>query len=285
MMFNHPFRINQRVVAFGALMRASKKITRIPSVQALLVQCVALAVVLACASEIYRSVSLHLQVDVGFILFSLIIMQSVLSSAIAYSLKMAIWWRWIHFFFPIALWLMSIAHIPNTFYLVGFVVTLALYWTTFKTQVPFYPSHPAVWKALLSLIQKEYQIKALRVIDIGSGLGDMSMYLAQSRKQDTVEGIEIAPLPWLISRLRARLKQSTATFTLGNYEALNFAAYDVVFAYLSPAAMPRLWQKATQEMRSGSLLVSLEFEILNVSPTYIIYTGLHSPQLYVWRMA
>lgn len=122
------------------------------------------------------------------------------------------------------------------------------------------------------------------MIDIGSGLGDLSMYIAQRRPNDTVEGIEIAPLPWLISKVRARMQASNAAFTRGNYESLNFAEYDVVFAYLSPAAMTNLWIKANQEMRKGSLLVSLEFEIPEALPDQIIHTGTSTPKLYVWRM-
>lgn len=115
------------------------------------------------------------------------------------------------------------------------------------------------------------------MIDIGSGLGDMSMYMAKVRAQDQVEGIEIAPLPWLISVVRAKCKRSRAQFKLGNYDDLNFADYDVVFAYLSPAAMSRLWQKAHREMRTGSLLVSLEFPISDVTVTQTIFPNKNSP--------
>jgi predicted O-methyltransferase YrrM len=76
-----------------------------------------------------------------------------------------------------------------------------------------------------------------------------------------VVGIELAPLPWLVSRLRAAWSGSRARFLRGDYEQLNFAEYDLVFAYLSPAAMPALWRKAQREMRPGSLLASYEFEI------------------------
>jgi hypothetical protein len=275
----------EKVLAIRFISNAISRLKKTPAFLALMIQCIALLFVITCSRTIYHSASAQWNIDTGFFLLSLVILQSIIASSISYAFAMAVWWRWIHFFFPIALWVMSISHIPNTFYLVGFIVTLALYWTTFKTQVPFYPSSPNVWKALALLMGRHsHSNQSLHMIDIGSGIGDMSMYIAKTRKQDVVEGIEIAPLPWLISLLRAKLNGSRANFTLGNYHQLNFADFDVVFAYLSPAAMLQLWEKASKEMRTGSLLVSLEFEIPDVDYTEVIVTGKTSPKLFVWRM-
>lgn len=280
--------------------RLMTKLYAIPSLLALLVQSSALLLVLVFGKLIYASAlgassvmgassamdaSTISAVNPDFLIFSLVMLQASLACGLSVLFSMAVWWRWIHFFFPVALWLMSIYTLSNTVYLGGFVISLSLYWTTFKTQVPFYPSRPAVWKALHQLLQTHRQDnQSLRMIDIGSGLGDMSMYMAKVRAQDQVEGIEIAPLPWLISVVRAQLKRSRAQFKLGNYDDLNFADYDVVFAYLSPAAMSRLWQKAHHEMRTGSLLVSLEFPISDVTITQTIFPNKNSPKLYVYRI-
>lgn len=264
--------------------RALQALKKTPSLLALMVQCAALGVIWLYANMSAPAENALLAADMAFYVFSLVLLQSMFATFIATCVGMAVWWRWIHFFFPLALWLMSILQVPSSVYLAGFVITMALYWTTFKTQVPFYPSRPAVWQALFKLMQKHSPQRALRVIDIGSGLGDVSTFIAQKRPQDNVEGIEIAPLPWLISKVRAYLKGSTANLRLGSYHALNFADYDVVFAYLSPAAMPQLWQKASQEMRPGTLLISLEFDIPDVLPLQIIHTSESTPSLFVWRM-
>lgn len=275
----------EKILTTSFIGRAVERLKKTPAFLALTVQCIALLFVIVCSRAIYPSVNAQWGIDTSFFVFSLVVLQSITASGISYGLGMAIWWRWIHLFFPIALWVMSISQISNTFYLVGFIITLALYWTTFKTQVPFYPSSPAVWKALACVMEQHGQTRqSLRMIDIGSGIGDMSMYIAKTRKQDVVEGIEIAPLPWLISLVRTKLNRSNARFTLGNYQHLNFADYDVVFAYLSPAAMSQLWEKASKEMRKGSLLVSLEFEIPNAECTEVIVTGKTSPKLFVWCM-
>lgn len=264
--------------------RVLGRLNKTPALLALIVQALSLGIIWLYANMASEIDSPLFKQDVVFYIFSLVLLQSMIATTLSICAGMAIWWRWIHFFFPIALWLMSIAQIPNTLYLVGFVITLAVYWTTFKTRVPFYPSRPAVWHALLQLIQQIHPHRSMRMIDIGSGLGDLSMYIAKNRPDDIVEGIEIAPLPWLISKVRSVKQGAHVSFTMGNYESLNFAQYDLVFAYLSPAAMSNLWEKARQEMRPGSVLVSLEFEIPEATPHQIIRTGKSSPKLYVWAM-
>jgi hypothetical protein len=46
--------------------------------------------------------------------------------------------------------------------------------------------------------------------------------------------------------------------------------YDMVYAFLSPLPMPRLWEKAKAEMRPGSLLVSNSFPVPDVEPQRVI---------------
>lgn len=252
-----------------------------PSTLAVIVQCAAFMTILALTQLSLIFSGSSFKPGVGLTLVELVMMQSVLASALSYCLNMAVWWRWIHLFFPLAMFAMSRWQLPNEFYFVGFVISLSLFWTTFRSQVPFYPSRPAVWKQVAKLMPIDNQV---RLIDIGSGLGDMSMHIAKVRPDCLIEGIEIAPLPWLISSVRAKISRSKATFTLGDYHALNFADYDIIFAYLSPAAMLALWKKASKEMRSGSLLISLEFDIPDVKPSIKIAGTHNSPDIYVWKI-
>jgi hypothetical protein len=216
-----------------------------------------------------------------------VFMQAIVASSISSLLSMASWWRWIHFCFPLVVWAMLMINVPNEVYLAGFLVTLSIFWTTFRTQVPYYPSRRHVWQQVSVMTHqfKAQQQKKIRLIDIGSGLGGLSLHLAKEHADATIEGIEIAPLPWFASRLTALYTRSAAYFRLGNYHALNFADYDIIFAYLSPAAMLDLWEKSRQEMRVGSLLISLEFEIPNILPTQHIVGDGQSPDLYVYQFS
>lgn len=239
-----------------------------PATLAVLLQVVALTIVIFVSRNITLS---GLQ---------LVLLQAVAATMLSLVMGMATWWRYIHFCFPLALYFCADLPIPDEFYLVSFLFTLALFWTTFRSQVPFFPSFPTVWKQVAELLP---EAQSLKLIDIGSGLGDMPMYIAKVRPNSLVEGIEVAPLPWAISYFRSKMARSRAAFKLGDYNALNFADYDVVFAYLSPAAMVDLWAKAKDEMRSGSILISLAFEVPGVQPSMMLKANENSPSLYVWR--
>ncbi len=252
-----------------------------PATLAVLIQCIALLMVFFVARFSHWLATTSYAIDFTLSIFSLVLLQAVFSSLLAALAGMAKWWRWIHFGFPIAMFFVSHLNISSEFFLVGFIVTLSLYWTTYRTQVPFYPSRPVIWQQVAGLIAND---KPMRVIDIGSGLGDMSMYISKIRPNSLIEGIEIAPLPWMISVARSKLKRSAAIFKMGDYRELDFANYDVIFAYLSPAAMPALWQKAKAEMQLNSLLISYEFEIIGVLPTQVITNNSNSKRLYVWKI-
>ena len=47
------------------------------------------------------------------------------------------------------------------------------------------------------------------------------------------------------------------------------AYYDVVYAFLSPEPMPRLWEKVKDEMLPGSIFVSNSFAVPNIEPSEI----------------
>jgi len=242
-----------------------------PAFQALLVQAGALlpCVALAVAADALGH---------GLTLLQAALLQGLLAAGISWRLGHARWWLPIQMLFPIALLAGLALHLPPWLAGLAFLVLLGWYWSTYRTQVPYYPSNRAVWRAVLAELPPG---RALRMIDIGSGLGGFALHMAAARPESEVTGIELAPVPWLVARLRAALSGSRARFVRGDYEQLNFAEYDLVFAYLSPAAMPALWRKARQEMRAGSFLASYEFEIPADSGVRTILTTEGSPLLYI----
>lgn len=279
-------RLQDTHLPVSAIWRLTERLKATPAFLALALQAVTL-ISIWLAMQVYLLANAVFALPVVAVnLETIVLAQAVMASALAHKLNMARWWKIIHFAFPVLLYAMSAVQINQTVYLAGFVITLALYWTTFKTQVPFYPSRPVVWRAVDQVIHQQFKRhhQPINIAEIGSGLGDFSMYLVKRNHLYQVMGIEIAPLPWVISKIRALIMQSPVKFIMGNYQHLDFAKQDVIFAYLSPAAMPALWEKASKEMRPGSLLISLEFEIPNVTPTHVIYPSYTSPCLYVWKI-
>lgn len=253
----------------------SRSLLKAPALQALFFQIVSFSIVLLIA----RSLSVVLGITMNILLIAFV--QGLVAASLSYWRYMAPWWIVIQLFFPIVLLLGLFLQLPPSLFLFAFLILLFLYWNTFRTQVPFYPSNLATWDAVAELLPKD---KSVHLIDIGSGLGGLTLNLAQRRPDSHFLGIEIAPLPWLLSVLRARFSKSPAKFTRGDYENLNFADYDVVFAYLSPVAMLPLWKKARMEMRQGTMLLSYEFPIPEVEPSFTVTPIASKPRIYAWKM-
>lgn len=209
------------------------------------------------------------------------LLHGVLAALAARLRRMAVWWWVILLVFPLAALGVGRLHLPSWMFLAVFLFMLLLFWSTFRSQVPFYPSGQAAWDAVAGLLPAD---RAIRFLDIGSGLGGAVLDLARRRPESEFIGIEIAPLPWLVSRLRATLGRHRCRFVRGDYLLLDFADYDVIFAYLSPAAMVALWRKARAEMRPGSLLLSYEFHIPGATPDVVIQPEGGGPVLHGWRM-
>ena len=258
----------------GAKSASPEALIHAPAVQALLLQCVALSAVLFIAFGLEAIFNLSLSI------LAAALVQGAIAATLSFWRKLASWWLIIQLLFPVVLVLALSLQLPPSLFLAAFLVFLLLYWSTFRTQVPYYPSRFATWQAVNELLPRDGNV---RFIDIGSGLGGLTLHLAQRHPAGNFTGIEIAPLPWLVSLLRARMMRSPARFERGDYRLLNFADYDVVFAYLSPVAMPGLWEKARGEMPPGSLLLSYEFSIPGAPASAVISPDDAEAELYVWR--
>ncbi|QGZ38734.1 hypothetical protein IP92_00900 [Pseudoduganella flava] len=248
------------------------RLFRLPAVRALCAQGAALlpTAALAYVAEGFGA---------GLTLLHAAALQGLVAMLITWKLGLAPWWRIIQLLFPVALLAALGLGLPPLLFLAVFVVLLGWYWSTFRTQVPYFPSNPSVWRAVAALLPDRQGISA---IDVGSGLGGLALYLARVRPDIKSAGIELAPLPYLYSRLRAKLTKNGAIFIRGDYEEIDFGDYDVVFAYLSPAVMLALFDKARREMKVGSLLISYEFNIPGFKPDKTILTTEGAPPLYVW---
>ncbi len=192
------------------------------------------------------------------------------------------WWLIINAAFPAAVFYAVDLNWPPIVFMAALLVLVLVYGAIFLTRVPYYPSHPKIHTLLEKLVPED---PGQQFLDLGSGMGGMCLHLATQRPDCKVFGIEMAPLPWLVSYLRARCRHISCMFLRGDYKNYSLQNYSVIFAYLSPAAMPALWEKACLEMKPGALLVSYEFGIpgQSIIPTYSASeTG--AAALYVWRM-
>ena len=248
-----------------------------PAVTALLLQVA--AVLLAALSM--RVVQLP---PLGFALLC-----GTYAAAFSHFAGQARWWLYIQFLFVPALVAMLAFDIPSGYFLAVFLVLLVVYWSTFRTQVPLYLSSNKVWRALEDFLPPPGT--DFRFVDLGSGLGGVLTHLADVRPDGQYIGVESAPLPFLWSWLRIKFgdhrncKVHWGSIWDDRLEACNLSQYDVVFAYLSPVPMERLWHKARAEMRPGSVFISSTFAVPEQSPHETVQVDdLHRSTLLVWRM-
>ncbi len=226
-------------------------------IQALFIQLVAFFLALFVVQITFRL----LAYSASTLIFGLL--QGVLAALITRIRGLPRWWIPIQLVFPLAMFLLLALEIQPIWYLGAFCILSLLFWGAIVTRVPLYLSGNRVWDAVLSQLP---QNRSLNVIDIGSGLGGLVLYLASKRKDCHVSGIEISPFLWLVSRLRQQFSKTDARFLLGNYEKIKLNRYDVVFAYLSPVVMDSLWLKLESEMRPGTLFLSYEFPVEDIEP-------------------
>lgn len=209
----------------------------------------------------------------------------MVAMALGYAAGLERWWLPIQLLFMPALWLMLAFDVHPLVYGGIFATLLLIYWSTFRTRVPLYLSNAATWRAIESLLPASVDARPLRFIDLGCGLGGLLTHLAARRPGDHFVGVELAPLPALISALRSA-RRSNCSVRWGSFWNVDLATQDVVFAFLSPVPMQDLWKKATTEMRPGTLFISSSFGVPGQAPDRVVEVGdTRQTRLLVWKMS
>ncbi len=192
------------------------------------------------------------------------------------------WWMVIQLLFTPAVVLAASTTLRSEIWIGLFLGLVAVYWTTFRTQVPLYLSSRKVRQALVPLLPSA----PFTFMDVGSGIGGVLTDLAELRPDGEYHGIESAPVPWLISWARVTLgRRRNCHAHLGSLWNCDLGRYDVVFAYLSPVPMAALWEKVQREMRPGTTFISNTFVASAATPaTQVQVDDLHRSTLHVWTI-
>ena len=176
-----------------------------------------------------------------------------------------VWWLPIHLgFMPLAVLAQGLG-LPAWVWLASFVLLLLTFWRTDRSQVPLYLTNTAATEALAALLPAH----PVAVADLGCGDGGLVRRLARMRPDCRFVGIEHAPLAWAWARFSCR-GLSNVEIRFGDFWSLPLGGYALVYVFLSPVPMPRLWAKARTEMAPDALLVSNSFEVPEIRPERII---------------
>lgn len=248
---------------------------RVPLPQAAAVQAAASLAILALTALVPAAAA-------GSDAMNWALLQGIVAARLGRGLGMEAWWLPIHALFaPGLVWTLGFG-LPPAYALGVFCLLASLYWGVSRSRVPLFLSSRAAARAVADLLPQE---RSFTFLDLGCGLGGVLACLARARPAGRYYGIESAPVPFLLSRLRAALAAQSCRISWGDFRDLDLGRYDVVYAYLSPAAMGDLWRKASREMRSGSLLISNGFAVPGIPPAFTVAVGAQGDsRLLLWRM-
>jgi SAM-dependent methyltransferase len=180
------------------------------------------------------------------------------AALLSYWMGLPKWWCWINALFPIMVGIFQSFNWSSSVFLVGFLILGLFYWSNFLTRVPYYPSSEVVWTEIRDLLPDNQPVN---VLEIGSGFGGFCLFIKKHKPDSTVVGVELSPVIWLYSRIRQLVLKIDCQFLRQDYRRMDFAQQDLIFAFLSPAAMPALYLQAKKQMKEGAILASYCFEI------------------------
>jgi hypothetical protein len=210
------------------------------------------------------------------------LLQALLAALLGRRLGLPAWWLPINLLFVPSLLLLNGQHLPPSALLGAFVLLLLLNWNSLRERVPLYLTGQQTIAELEQLLRP--LPTDFRYIDLGSGLAGSLYQLSRRYPQAHFVGVETAPLVFALAWLRCLLRPN-CQIRYRNLWQQPLADFDVVYCFLSPAPMAKLWTKARAEMQPNARLISNSFSIPGVAPTEQI--ELHdwrASTLLIWRM-
>lgn len=148
--------------------------------------------------------------------------------------------------------------------------------------VPFVPTRK---KAVEKLIEAAQLQPHQTVVDLGCG--DGRLLIAAERKTQTAGiGYEIAPLIWILAKIRVAFARATTKVLLKNMHHAPLHNADVIFCYLFPDVMVRLEEKIRRECKKGTRIISHTFKLPTFAPIRVIEKNkaMKLPVIYVYEV-
>jgi hypothetical protein len=218
--------------------------------------------------------------SVKLTILNFVLLQGILCALICqFVFKLPRWFFVISFLFPLCVNLaLTYLHVSAGIYGGIFIVLALIFSHTLKERVPLYLTNNTTHAGLKKIIQDK---KAKKVLDLGSGLGGVVRALSSAEVESN--GVESAPLLWFVSSFWSKLTHRGKIFRKNIWHT-DFHDYDVIYAFLSPAIMEKLFQKVKDEMKPGSLFISNSFVVPGVKAhEVVILDDGRETKLYIYR--
>lgn len=166
--------------------------------------------------------------------------------------------------FPLALVLQGQVVMPPWLWLAPLSLLLLMYPVRAWRDAPLFPTAHDALKGLSRLLVLEAgdESGAPAILDAGCGLGHALRALRHEWPDARLQGVERS----VVLAALAACWRRDAQIRVGDMWRESWSDLDVVYLFQRPESMPRAWHKACAEMRPGSWLVSLEFEVPGHAP-------------------
>lgn len=189
---------------------------------------------------------------------AVILAQSVSAAMLSRVFGLKRWWLAAQFVLPALAWVVLAFAVPSWVYLAIFLGLFLVYSNASRERVPLYLTNATTCAALSQLISADHADEKRRFIDLGCGLASTIAILSRTHPNWDFVGVENAPLPYLISRLRL-LGRSNVRVEFKSLWNVDLGQFDMVYAFLSPAPMPRLLARVECDMKPGTQFISNSF--------------------------
>lgn len=163
-------------------------------------------------------------------------------------------------------WPLSVLSIPVLF-CYGYICLRILYELTInRRNTPTLASCFRARCVIADLLQRERERanKSLyRILDIGSGGGELARCIAKKIPTAHVTGIEISFLPFTRARLIQRfLGPANLSFERADFWKRDCSDLDAVVLYMGPVTTRRIGEKLYRELKTGSFVISNTYPLL-----------------------
>ena len=179
--------------------------------------------------------------------------------------------------FPLSLAVSGMAQIPAWGWLLPLALLLMIYPLNAWRDAPVFPTPR---HALRDLAANAPVADGALIMDAGCGLGDGLKALRLGYPRAQLHGLEWS---WPL-RAACALRCPWARVRQGDIWRADWSPYAMVYLFQRPESMDRAAEKAKAQMRSGAWLVSLEFEIIRLTPQVRLLSPDGRP-VWVYQMA
>ena len=143
-----------------------------------------------------------------------------------------------------------------------------MYWN-YQPSVPWVPTREEVIKALLSLLSIP---SGYTVYDIGCGDGRVAIALAEEFPGIHVKCVEARKD--LVDKARKAIEEkglaSRVEVIEGDFFKISLSDADLIYMYLLTSVNQKLRPKLEEELRQGTIIVSLDFPIPGWNPVAVV---------------